>query len=91
LAGPGAISTVVLYTTKEHSLTGVIGLLISVVLAMGATFLVLRLAYQVNRFLGTTGLNVITRLMGMILTAIGVQFIINGIKGVLKSFALLPT
>lgn len=80
LAGPGAISTVVLMSTEAGSPVRLAVLILAIVLAVSATYLALRVAPMLLRVLGRTGLNIITRLMGMILTAIAVQFILNGIR-----------
>lgn len=86
LAGPGAISTVVLQSTQSGSSTGVLLLLLATILAMAASYLVLKLAHSLFRILGKTGLNIMTRLMGLILTAVAIQFILNGVKGALVFF-----
>ena len=54
----------------------------AIVVTSIAVFLILRSAILVERRLGTTGLNVLTRVMGLILAAVAVQFIINGIADV---------
>ena len=53
---------------------------ISIVLTALSTFLVLSAASMVERRLGQTGMRILTRLMGLVLCAIAVQFIIDGIK-----------
>jgi multiple antibiotic resistance protein len=80
LAGPGAISTVIIAMhrsdTPYHAviIIGII-LLIAVVL-----WLVLRLARPIGRVLGDNGLNVLNRIFGLILAAIAVEVIANGLK-----------
>jgi len=81
LAGPGAISTVVLFSSNSPSTLRVGGLMVSVLIVMSAAYFILKVAPTVYRILGRTGLNVVTRIMGIIVTAIAVQFIINGVKG----------
>lgn len=77
LAGPGAISTVVLQGTKAASYLDLVFLVLAIVAALLASNLVLKFAPFFYRIMGQTGLNLITRLMGIILTAIAVQYIIN--------------
>lgn len=86
LAGPGAISTVVLYSSQMKGVVGTATLLTAIGLALLATYLVLKGAHLLFRWLGRTGLNLLTRIMGLILTAVAIQFILNGIKGALDSF-----
>ncbi len=89
LAGPGSISTVVLYSTEAKSVWEVVGLVVSLALAILASYLVLKAAHPLLRVLGRTGLNLMTRIMGLILTAVAVQFILNGIQGALQSMHVI--
>jgi multiple antibiotic resistance protein len=50
-----------------------------------ASYVTLREAHRVVRLLGQIGINVFSRLMGLILAAIAVQFMIDGIRGAMKS------
>ncbi len=80
LAGPGAISTVILYAQRSPSAAHYL-LLACVIMSMVVlTALAFRLAPAISRLLGKTGINVVTRLMGLIMAAVGVEFIANGLK-----------
>ena len=86
LAGPGAISTVMvlaLGATSPEATAAVYG---SIVLTAVITYLVLSAATLVERRLGQTGMRILTRLMGLVLSAIAVQFIIDGIKLSFENF-----
>lgn len=83
LAGPGAISTVILYAQRYTSVVHYLYLLGVIVLLACLTFLLFRLAPTIARLLGKTGINVVTRLMGLIMAAVGVEFIANGLKQLL--------
>lgn len=85
LAGPGSISTVVLYAAQAGSWARLGGLAVAVVAAMGASHLVLKASPILFKVLGHTGLNLLTRLMGILLTAIAIQFIINGALAVVAN------
>jgi multiple antibiotic resistance protein len=80
LAGPGSISNVIIEmhrsSTQFHSLLVVLTILLVCVFL----WLVLRMAPTIGRMLGHTGLNIINRLFGLILTAIGVEIMANGLK-----------
>ncbi|GAA6192232.1 MarC family protein [Phaeobacter gallaeciensis] len=80
IAGPGSIATIILLAGQAPGLQGtavVIGVMVSVV----AVVLVLYLSSGVlARLLGKTGLNVMTRLLGMLLAALSVQFILSGLR-----------
>ena len=80
LSGPGAISTVILYAQNSNKLSHLIILCGCVVLVGIVTWIVFRLAEPFRRLLGLTGINVCTRLMGLLLAAIAVEFIEDGLK-----------
>jgi len=80
LAGPGAISTVVLASSGAHSAARMGSLFLAITLVFVATYLMLKAAPLILKLLGQTGLNLLTRIMGVLLTAIGVQFIMNGVN-----------
>ncbi len=80
IAGPGALTTVLLMASSaKQSLifAGMIGILFAV---LASTLLSLLLAPRIMHLLGETGANVISRLFGLILAALAVQFIVDGIK-----------
>jgi multiple antibiotic resistance protein len=77
LAGPGAISLVILQTTN-FGLT-VIGLAIGI--TMGAALLILLLANRAQAVIGENGSRVITRIMGILTVAFAVQYVFDGITG----------
>jgi len=80
LAGPGAISTIIIYSHRGHGLTH-LALLLSIALSLALlTWLALRAAPAIAARLGRTGLNIVTRIMGLILAAIGVEFMANGLR-----------
>lgn len=80
IAGPGALTTVLLMSTStEQTIMFVwIGAIIALVLLL--TLLSLLFASKITRLLGETGANVVSRLLGLILAALAVQYIIDGIK-----------
>lgn len=82
IAGPGALTTVLLMSANAaHSL--MLGYLVVVLLlVLLITLLCLMSAPWLNRLLGQTGANVISRLLGLILAAMAVQFVIDGAKQV---------
>ncbi|TRD20774.1 MarC family protein [Palleronia caenipelagi] len=80
LAGPGSIATIILLTDQAGG--GVIGYLgvFGVMLAVVAIcFVMFLLSERIEKALGDTGILVVTRLLGMLLAALSVQFVIDGI------------
>jgi multiple antibiotic resistance protein len=85
LAGPGAIATVMVLMSRGTSVLSAIPVVLSVVLTFAASYLVLRGATLVQRVLRQTGVAILERVMGLILAAIGVQFIAEGGRALLAS------
>ncbi len=81
LAGPGALTTMILLVGEDPSAvhTLVIHLVMLTVLALNMVLFML--AGPLSRALGRTGTMVVTRLLGMLLAALSVQFIIDGLRG----------
>jgi multiple antibiotic resistance protein len=80
LAGPGAISTVMVLALGSKGPLTTAGLYVSIALTAFVAFLTLSAASIVERRLGHTGMRILTRLMGLVLCAIAVQFIIDGLR-----------
>ncbi|MDP2345280.1 MAG: MarC family protein [Deltaproteobacteria bacterium] len=81
LAGPGAIATTMVCVSNAEGKPVEQGIIVVVILITGAlTWLTLRSALLVETRLGTTGLNVLTRVMGLIVASIAIQFIVTGLK-----------
>jgi multiple antibiotic resistance protein len=85
IAGPGAISASVLLSGTMPGVTGHAVLVGIITLCIGLTFLVFVLAERVDRFLGETGRSILTRLLGVILAALAVQFVADGIKALMAA------
>jgi multiple antibiotic resistance protein len=79
IAGPGSMATVILYSQHAEGLPGAAMIGAVIVLLCGVLLVALRAADRLSTFLGTTGLNVLTRLMGMLLAAIAVEMMVGGL------------
>jgi multiple antibiotic resistance protein len=80
LAGPGAISTVMVLALGSKSVATTVALYVAIALTAYVSFLTLSAASLVERRLGQTGMRILTRLMGLVLLAIAAQFIVDGIR-----------
>ena len=80
LAGPGAISLVVVEGQRATGLTDHILLSLCILTVAAIVWVTLQLAEPIGKRLGTTGLNIATRIMGLLLSAIGIQMIAEGLK-----------
>src|SRR6202046_538057 len=90
LAGPGAISTVMVLVGEAHHVWQHGVIYATILLVSFVSYLVLAGADRVRRYLGDTGIRIMTRLMGLLLVALAVQFVANGLTdfGLLKPLTL---
>ncbi len=80
IAGPGALTTVLLMSTTPSETPIFIGMLVILLVVLGLTLVSLLYAAKISDLLGETGANVISRLFGLILAALAVQYVIDGVK-----------
>ena len=84
ITGPGALATIILAfgeTSKSWWLYA--GQMLAMLVVLAAAWLTMRLTGPIMRVVGVTGANVTSRLFGVILAALAVQYIIDGIRGAL--------
>lgn len=80
IAGPGAISAVILLAGSFYAPVERAGLIGVIIAASVVLFAFLVIAERIDQFLGETGRTILTRLLGVILAALSVQFVVDGIK-----------
>lgn len=80
MAGPGAISAVILLTTGATTDLEFWLVLAAIVVILALCWLTLLIAIPIQRLLGLTGLSVVSRVVGILLAALAVQFVFDGIK-----------
>lgn len=79
LSGPGSIAVTISMATSAGRVLDYIPVGIGIVIVALISWVILRYAARVVDFLGRTGVNILTRLMGLILVCIGVQFVVTGV------------
>jgi multiple antibiotic resistance protein len=97
LSGPGSIAVVIGMSTtvqmsehivvgyvqmSEHIVVGYVLVAIGIAITALICYVVLRAATRLDKVLGATGMNAMARIMGFLLICIGIQFVINGVTGV---------
>lgn len=80
LAGPGAISTVIVVSGQARGPGQTAAVYLAIVLTGLASYIALRIGEPLLRRIGKTGIRVVTRIMGLILAALAVQFVLSGVK-----------
>lgn len=79
LAGPGAISSVMVLVGQAQKLWEMVAILGSIAVSASASYLILNGADRVRKLLGETGIRILVRIMGLLLVALAVQFFVNGL------------
>ena len=87
LTGPGAMSTVIVLAGKSNHVSDYIALIGSGVVIAALVWLTLQMAQPIARFMGRTGINIATRIMGLLVAAVAVEFIVEGLKTMLPALA----
>jgi multiple antibiotic resistance protein len=80
LAGPGAIAAVMVLTRRYEDTPGMIGVLLGIVAAVVVVALGLMLADRIARLIHPSVIQLLTRVLGLLLAAIAVQFIVDAVK-----------
>ena len=80
--GPGGISTVIIYSSAAKNYSDIVLIIISGFLVSLICYFILVVAGRISKRLGTTGLTILNRIMGMMLAAISVEIIVAGLKSI---------
>lgn len=83
MIGPGGISTVIIYASQMPSLSQKLSIVGAGFFIAIFCYMCLMAAGKISRFLGDTGLNIMSRVMGMLLAAVAVEIVISGVRAVL--------
>ena len=84
LAGPGSISLLIAYYQDHHSTNDIIISCISILFIALSIFLILRSAHYLSRILGSSGIVAISRIVGFLTIAIGIQYIISSVLSIIR-------
>jgi multiple antibiotic resistance protein len=90
LSGPGAISTAILLQNQAQNLSQQVALCLSILTVSAATYVILRVSARGVQWLSPIALNIAIRIMGLLLAAVAVQFMLNGIAGVHTDWLARP-
>ncbi|MDF1803873.1 MarC family protein [Thalassovita sp.] len=80
IAGPGAIATMILLAGQQPGILGLATTLAVMISVLVIAFFLFMTAGWLEKVLGKTGINVVTRLLGMLLSALAVQFVLDGLR-----------
>ena len=86
IAGPGAITSVMILSEQVNTIYDKLIFILSIAICMITTYIILLTSNKLSEKIGTTGLRIIQRIMGIILMVISVQFIIDGLTPIFKGW-----
>lgn len=86
LAGPGSISLLITFQQEYGWTQDVLYILAAVILVCLTTFLILRSSYLIVKTLGASGINAISRIIGFIVIAIGIEYISGSVVDLMRPF-----
>ncbi|WP_347921741.1 MarC family protein [Pontimicrobium sp. SW4] len=84
LAGPGTISMLIGYNQEFHLTKDILIIICAMVLAAASIYVILKSAYFIVKFLGASGINALSRIIGFIVIAIGIEYMISSIVNILS-------
>jgi multiple antibiotic resistance protein len=85
IAGPGALASLMILVGEARAFTWGVPLVLGVcVVVLVLVFLALRVASPIAGVLGQTGINVVTRVLGVLLAALATQYVADGVRGLLR-------
>ncbi len=84
--GPGIFATILILRSQSEGVVSLVAFVLSFLIVAFAVYLAFKNSIYIKRYLGITGSKIITRLMGLIVGAIAVQFIISGISVLVKEY-----
>lgn len=87
IAGPGAITTCLMLASEADNFLYLGILVLCIVATLALMYFILIHSMKMTAILGDAGVTIMTRLMGLILAVIAVQFVVNGIKGAIPAIA----
>ena len=88
LSGPGAMTTSLVLMRETSSTIDAATLIFAIIIVCILSYFVISRADYIGRYLGETGKHVSERIMGLIVLVVGVQFVINGIEGLLQAWGI---
>lgn len=89
LSGPGSIAVTLGFTSLADGWLDYVAIIAGIICVAAITYVVLRLSTNIVKFIGPVGVNAMTKIMGFLIMAIGVQFVVNGALGIATDPELL--
>jgi multiple antibiotic resistance protein len=89
MSGPGSIAVTIGFTSLATGVIDYVAIILGILIVAVLTYVTLRLSESVVKVIGVNGMNALSKLMGFLILCIGIQFVVNGVLGILTEPALL--
>jgi multiple antibiotic resistance protein len=89
MSGPGSIAVTIGFTSLSTGWVDYIAIITGILVVAGITYGVLRLSERIVGVIGVNGMNALSKVMGFIILCIGIQFVVNGVLGVVQDPAVI--
>jgi multiple antibiotic resistance protein len=89
LSGPGSIAVTIGFTSLARGLLDYVAITIGILVVAAITYTTLSLSDRVVRVIGANGMNAMSKVMGFLILCIGIQFVVNGVLGVIQDPAVI--
>ena len=84
LAGPGSISLLIAYYQEHHETSDIISSCLAILAVAILIYIILRSAHYLAKYLGASGIVAISRIVGFLTIAIGIQYIISSVLSIIR-------
>lgn len=89
MSGPGSIAVTIGFTSLASHWVDYIAIILGIVVVAIITYVALRLSERVVRVIGANGMNALSKVMGFLILCIGIQFVVNGVLGIVTDPAVV--
>jgi multiple antibiotic resistance protein len=89
LSGPGSIAVTVGFTSLARGLLDYAAIILGILIVAVISYAVLRLSERITQVIGANGMNALSKVMGFLILCIGIQFVVNGVLGIITDPAVL--
>ena len=89
LSGPGSIAVTIGFTSLARQWHDYVAIIIGILIVAVISYVTLGLSERVVRVIGANGMNALTKVMGFLILCIGIQFVVNGVLGIVTDLAVV--
>lgn len=89
MSGPGSIAVTIGFTSLASGWVDYVAIILGIITVAIITYAVLRLSEKIVGVIGVNGMNALSKVMGFLILCIGIQFVVNGVLGIVQDPALI--